>query len=204
MQFEKYRAELSDTIMNVINPQCKKDDYGDLYKYFLETEATDVNDRIHYFSSFYYMLAELALFSGFAAFFLTFLDLSLLAGHIHPDLAILAKAMITMGILVHIAILHPLTAVKRSRTQYTLIVALLMVSAGMFLLTYACWRAGLIGIKFAFQGVRWEPLLLLGVGYLFQRLADKTWKQIIREQMVLVHHRKYKLIQAAAIFEPRY
>ena len=85
LTFEKHRIKLNDEIIRVVaaSPavpevevalvpiQHQSPDHVALYKVFLECKAVDVKDRIHYFSSFYYMLVELSFFSWVAAFWVT-------------------------------------------------------------------------------------------------------------------------------------
>src|SRR5437879_1772386 len=60
--FNQYREQLNQTIISTANVDPSKD-YVNQYKYFLETRAHSIKERIHYFSSFYYMLDEMSLIS---------------------------------------------------------------------------------------------------------------------------------------------
>lgn len=87
LHFEKYRVQLNEEITrilttapvvreveNVLPPARnvhESRDHVALYKLFLESKAADLRDRVHYFSSFYYMLIELSLFSWLVAFWIT-------------------------------------------------------------------------------------------------------------------------------------
>jgi hypothetical protein len=67
--FKKDVTRLTNAIVEAANCDRSRDLRKE-YKYFLETRAPLVKERIHYFSSFYYMLDEMSLISAIAALIL--------------------------------------------------------------------------------------------------------------------------------------
>src|SRR5438876_3729299 len=64
--FDHYRQRLNNAVREATAAKEAKN-YVNEYKYFLETDGRHYKDRIHYFSSFYYMLDELSLISALGA-----------------------------------------------------------------------------------------------------------------------------------------
>jgi hypothetical protein len=195
MHFEKYRHELNSAIASVLGKDVTSDNV-DIYKYFLETQADDMSDRIHYFSSFYYMLIELALFSWVAAFFVLCNNVWRLTAPAHPNVTRIAVALVICSGLLQFAIQWPLTAVKTKRTENILKLEWILSSLALVIFVEPACRASTWSLSGTMH-MGAVPVALFAVGYLFWRLGDKHWKQIIREQVVLVNHRAATIVEIA-------
>lgn len=70
-EFKRITGHLNDVVAEAAAFEKTSDHqaYKDFYKYFLEAHAdAGLRERIHYFSSFYYMLVQLSVLSLLAAF----------------------------------------------------------------------------------------------------------------------------------------
>ncbi len=207
--FERQRKLLNQQIVKVIGGESTIDQVN-LYKYFLETEATDLKDRIHYFSSFYYMLTELSLFSIGSALGLAFSALSgcyLLQfrsvqaappGTFTASLLVIAAAAVQVFLLFGLAgIRNPGTPNEGIRERLPVLLAHLpplLIAIAIAVLMFSLWTHGLKGSVLDVLGDYrvWAFAIL---GFVFYRLAAKQWSAIIGEQVVLVTHRADALVQ---------
>ena len=197
IHFEKYRLILKNEIDRVIGSETP-DDNVRYYKYFLETDAEKVNDRIHYFTSFYYMLVEVSLFSALGVLFSVHRWLFTLTGVSHHTAALFGTAAILTAVALQLGVEAGLQSIRTRRTKIIIGAEFLLLSAGFLVMLVAAYRAGGLGDV---ECLGWTPLLLLIVTYLFWRLAEKHWKQIINEQLVLVNHRADALIAVSRMFD---
>jgi hypothetical protein len=178
------------------------------YKYFLETEAGQLKDRVHYFSSFYYMLVALSLVSAGGAAALTLMQLS--ANHLFrfrilqssPPGTFTASVLVLAAAAVQLYTLRGLSSIRLQGTgsqeaeaQARERRAELISSAPLVLLLFAlAWLTGaqIAGSQYllliaAVTDYRMWVLVTLAV--VFERLGSKQWAAIIREQVVLVNDR---------------
>ena len=196
--FEQQRASLNAEIARITGLSEASDNVA-TYKYFLETDAEDVNDRIHYFSSFYYMLVELSLLSASGAYFLTAKFLFKATIEVSPRLAFLSMEFIMVACAIQIVVLFPLGSVRTTRTRMFIGLAVVLGLLALFVMIIGGWGS-VLSFRFAFGKIGWTPLILMLLGYLFWRLGEKHWRQIVSEQIVLVNARAPKLIEAARKF----
>jgi hypothetical protein len=202
LHFEKYRRKLNDEIVRVVGvrrlaqaEEAKDENQGHdhvaIYKLFLESKASDVKDRIHYFSSFYYMLVELSLFSLIAAFWITSHQVFFLARvlqHRYSDW--IGHLVISVGLVLQAILLCGLTSVQTARSKVTLGLSMTLAASGVLYVFLVCLPENLTYL--ASQGLDPNPLPLglLFVAFAFERLGAKQWKQIIEEQVILVRWRE--------------
>jgi hypothetical protein len=205
--FERYRDELNREVARIINypspvaevaealdpPSLSQGDHGAVYKLFLEIKATDVKDRIHYFSSFYYMLVELSIISWVAAFWLTAQDsIELARAFGHSHWAWLSIVVITVGAASQVVLLCGLKALTSKRSKVWLSSSLLLAAGGLLIAFFATASVQLAEIRFGWAP-NFVPIVLLFVAFAFERLGAKNWKQIILEQVELVNFKAEEL-----------
>ncbi len=202
--FRHNRDRLNRRIVEVAQVQDSKD-YVYEYKYFLETSA-DIRDRIHYFSSFYYMLDEMSLISVVAAVGLIarFFD------ELHSG-----NPISTYFVLV--ALVWQLGGFYRGRREKPrdapsygfellgrwlcswigIVVAWFLWNVGLAILSNHLWPRGPV------YQVDWRFWALMAAAVIFERLGAKQWKSIINEQMVLVRDKKDHLKKVMDASTPR-
>jgi hypothetical protein len=202
--FENCRVKLNDEITRVIRtapavheiesalePPYKVHENSDhvaLYKVFLETKVPEAKDRIHYFSSFYYMLIELSLFSLVAAFCLTAnYCIAFARATGHRSAAWTAVFMIAFAVAAQIALLCGLKGLSSNRSKIWLCSSLLLAAAGLFIAFGSTLTVNLCQLKTCGWRPNVVPPLLIFVAFAFERLGAKQWKQIIDEQVILVN-----------------
>lgn len=197
LYFEKQRSALNDEIARITGLSPQTDNVG-VYKYFLETEVAEFSDRIHYFSSFYYMLIELSLLSAAGAYFMMASALFHSVVPLHRRTAVTGVVLISIAGAIQLCALFPLTSVRTHLTRILLFVEGFIGIVGIAWLTVMslCNRVFLV----SFRAAGWTALLLVITAYLFWRLADKHWKQIIGEQIALVNVRAGELIKSAETY----
>jgi hypothetical protein len=179
--FEKFRKPLNDAIIAATGKGQGQDNV-DLYKYFLETSSTSLRDRIHYFSSFYYMLVELSFVSGATALCLLISSLSDAAGPSNRCPVAFAGTSILFGIVVQVALLAGLQGIRTKWMTAISLAPLFLVLLGISALAIvAGWSSFLKSLTDDFL----FPIFLL-LAFAFERLGAKHWKQITREQIILV------------------
>jgi hypothetical protein len=185
------------------------DAYRDLYKYFLATSAPEMRDRIHYFSSFFYMLCELSLVS-FAAWVVvvTQLLLGVLSGG-DSWMRVVAWTLLVAAAGVQAMLCSEVfeTGKKRSRppsshsqesgalSDPSLIPVALVATAIIWLLGCAVYVRG-FGVLRPSHAFRLTFALPVTSWFLFW-LASWQWKAIIGEQRVLVRHKR-EILKAMA------
>ncbi|MGA7217084.1 MAG: hypothetical protein WBX38_02150 [Candidatus Sulfotelmatobacter sp.] len=202
--FEKCRVKLNDEITRVIRTAPavhevesaldppyqvhENSDHVALYKVFLEVKVPEARDRIHYFSSFYYMLIELSLFSLVAAFCLT-ADYCVVFARAtdHRSAAWIAIFMIAVAVATQIALLCGLKGLSTNRSKIWLCSSLLLAAAGLFIASGATLAFNLHQLRVSGWSPNVVPPLLIFVAFAFERLGAKQWKQIIDEQVILVN-----------------
>jgi hypothetical protein len=159
------------------------DDHIHEYKYFLETRAAGIKERIHYFSSFYYMLVEVSLFSGIAA-------IGMIVKLLHDVHCVGWLELLLAGAtLVQLSLL--------GLRNYTRVFRRLRVAPlGMVLL----W--GLLrGAEYLSHCARISDtasthstiITLFALAYVFERLGAKHWKAVINEQLILVKDKSQEI-----------
>lgn len=203
--FIKNVKELGDAIKKVANDnevvgkndEQKKDPdpYKDVYKYFLEKHAPETKERIHYFSSFYYMLAEMSLISAIAAFYLIykfFADLGL-DWRIVIIPAILSLALQLFMLYRDISKEVQLKLDTHPRWKWIMRYAISWIGIilvglfGMWIWAVCLNKVWPNGSTFH---VDWRFFVLLSVAFVFGRLAAMQWKSVISEQIILVKDKK--------------
>jgi len=199
INFERYRVELKDAIDRVLGTKTEGDNVN-VYKYFLETKASDISDRIHYFSSFYYMLTELSLFSGMAAYFFVAQCLFSATKAGNSRGATFGAVLIGFAVLVQLVALFPLSGVRTSRTKTALVVEVVLAILGVVSMVVAYLEMPGMDVRRLLREIGWTPVVFVIASYLFWRLAEKHWKQVIREQVVLVSDRAADLIAVNRTF----
>lgn len=194
MYFEKQRAALNNEIADVASVPSAKDNV-DCYKYFLETNSDGLNERIHYFSSFYYMLVELSLISTLAAYSISAFCLFQATYSISPKLSIFSISLILLAIAIQLVAQFPLSGVKTKRTKAFLKIEVIAAILALLLMTSASFIHGALSLAafYKSRAIAVPPLII--VGYLFWRLGEKHWRQVIGEQIVLVNVKSDCLIE---------
>lgn len=192
--FEVQRASLNNEIARITELSNSEDNVS-VYKYFLETGAAEFSDRIHYFSSFYYMLIELSLFSGAAAYFMITSSFFDRLRDINKAFAYTAVVLVGLACVIQLGALFFLTSVRTLRSRMVLYCDFGLSVAAIVCLVIGGVCSNIAGA--AFRAIGWTPLLLLILCYLFWRLGEKHWQQIVGEQLVLVNVKADKLREAA-------
>jgi hypothetical protein len=196
--FERGRKQLHDEIRAVLGGGSEEDNgdpYRPLYKYFLETKAADLKDRIHYFSSFYYMLVELSFFSLVAVIAHTLLPLLHLAHSTgpHPVANFIATYSVGSAIFVQLLLVaEPRSIPKKwwSKLSELSFVPLLLVVVGLGTLAWV------VGMSRSFDlFTEYRVLALLFFFFAFERFGARQWDAVVREQVILVRTRSNDLIQ---------
>jgi len=183
--FERERQELNKRIVEICGGSEARD-HKDLYKYFLETKALSIRDRIHYFSSFYYMLCELSLFS-FGA-----LAILVLSGLVHlarlnelKAQVFVAVFLVVLAAILQVVLLFDLVSIRnrRARRLSVLPSVFVLMAAGILAFSLAAAdRAKALLLVFT----DFRPWLLLFLSFIFERLGRRQWQSIVAEQVVLV------------------
>jgi hypothetical protein len=193
--FDKHRKSLNDAVAATVNAD-NTDNYVSEYKYFLETYAQQMKDRIHYFSSFYYMLDEMSLISAVAAVVLICNFFSSL----NPGWPI-STYFVVLAFVLQIASLYLTVgdglkgASPTARTLRWQVYALkrgwiaitgiwLVWNFVMSIFLHHIWPRG------PFYGVDSRFWVLIAAVCIFERLAAKQWKSIIKEQVTLVKEKR--------------
>jgi hypothetical protein len=209
--FDRHRAALDRAIEQVLGRRLAAD-HVHYYKYFLETRGASIKDRVHYFSSFYYMLAELSLLSLLAAvilFCFTLTDgylFALRSLSTAPRGTATASGLFICAAIVQAVLLIPKPGLRlrASRARRDLLhnglAYLPTVLAGAAVLTLVLARA------------TYERPLLLWIGLLdprvwfftvlsiaLARLGAKQWAAIINEQIIFVRDRSADLRELAGV-----
>lgn len=181
--FEKYRKPLNDAIIETTSKGGGRDNV-DVYKYFLETSDSPLRNRVHYFSSFYYMLVELSYISVVAGFYLLASDLLAKIGVSYEISRHLAVASILIGVAGQVLLLGGLTGIEGRKYKVMAILSVCLPFAGLAILIFI---AGLPSSWECFSKGGGVPALLI-LAFAFERLGAKHWKQIISEQVIFVKH----------------
>ena len=175
------------------------EDYVDLYKYFLETAASEISARAHYFSSFYYMLVELSLVSFLAAFIpgLAWGFQSAAASGATYRLLIVG-VLVSTAVVLQTYLLRGLSGVRqRSESGSEFNVAFVPPALLLMAICFADYPS-LRALR-SLRGLNWlslvQPMLFLVLAFAFERLAAKQWRAIIREQIWLVRDKAAELSQ---------
>lgn len=205
--FELERDRLNTAIVESIRGD-RNIDYVGPYKYFLETEATHLKDRVHYFSSFYYMLTALSLFSAAAAMTLALTQLT--ANHLFrfrslqaaPPGTFTASVLVLAAGLAQLYALQGLWSIRldstgsdeqkararEGRERRVAIAPIVLLMLSLTWLTIAQIAAGQRSLLInTLADYRMWLLFVLAV--LFERLGRKQWAAIIGEQVTLVKDR---------------
>jgi hypothetical protein len=199
--FEKQRVRLNDEIARVASVSRERDNV-DFYKYFLETSADNLSDRIHYFTSFYYMLLELSLFSAAAAYVLVAQFLFKAIASVSPIVVKLAVCSIALACIIQLTVLFALSGIKTVRTKRALVAEpLLGILALVIMILSGFWK-GVLSVHILLCGIGLTPAILLTASYLFWRLGEKHWKQVIGEQVTLVNDHAKDLVELGGKCHP--
>lgn len=161
------------------------DPYVHAYKYFLQTKAPEMRDRVHYFTSFYYMLTELSLFSFLGAVFLLFYHLrpGPQAGGSHL-LSVAVCVCVFLAVSLQVGFVLGIIQPGNTGSSIYLWLPFFILGLAFVLLMifhYLADTAGLLRSIFNYWSV-----ILFFLFSAFQRLAASQWEQIIGEQEVLV------------------
>ena len=156
------------------------------YKYFLETSAPGIKDRIHYFSSFYYMLIELSLLSAVAA-----LALVLNIVNVLGCLSKLTLLLFVFGISVQLSALYFPKRSDRGKTldrifQYGPVGLLALGLLSAFITSELQGKSCPSALSMALD---WRLPCLFVAALVFERLGTRHWESVIKEQIVLVKHK---------------
>ena len=208
--FDRHRATLDRSIEQVLGRRLAAD-HVHYYKYFLETRGTSIKDRVHYFSSFYYMLAELSLISLLAAVLLfcqTLTDGYLFAlrsfstapcGTATASGLLICAAVIQTSLLLDTSGLRvkPTTWRDRLKKWLALLPAALTGAAVLTLVLarVTCERSVLLWIGVVDPRVWSFAVLSIALA----RLGAKQWAAIINEQVVFVRDRSADLRELADV-----
>ncbi len=162
-------------------------DHTALYKYLLTVGPTSVSDRVHYFSSFYYMLITLSLYSVFAAIAEFFIPAFQIAYAVH--LCGWATALFLSMAAVATQLFFMFVTGVRNRREYMekfrFLPAAMIGGAGAFISLDFAFFTGTS--TFSQTRAIWIVLLAL-LAFVLANLGNKQWRSIINEQ--IVHVRK--------------
>lgn len=191
--FDKHRKPLNDAIIETISAEEGKDNV-DLYKYFLETCDSPLRSRVHYFSSFYYMLVELSFISGVSAIYFLVECLRKDTSVVSGFLADAAFGGILLGIVIQVLLLCGLHGLRKKEMPVILAVApgLLLTGGIITLSSIAGWPNFLA----CFTRDYLVPTFFL-LAFAFERLGANHWNQIISEQIIFVRHQSKYLLEIA-------
>jgi len=175
-----------DSLNNAIGMSAGPGEHTSLYKYFLTVGRRDVRDRVHYFSSFYYMLIAISMYSLVAALIETIVPAFRVA---LPDCgggcivagAFILVALVTQLSLVFATGVHGWHSYARTWAKFVPTIAVVVATVVSVAQT--------IVVGTSFEGVRasWIVLLLLAA-FIFANLGNKQWKAIIQEQVINVRN----------------
>jgi hypothetical protein len=184
---------------NVIRAQISRSgDHRDLYKYFLTTAAPEMRDRVHYFSSFYYMLCELSLVS-FATWLAVVVAMLLRGMQGYPSWA--TKVAWTLFALAALYQSFRCTDLHKHHKGaerlfgdlwWQRMLPAMCVAAGILWLTVWVAAARGVSVLQAQYVLRLSFALPVAAVFLFC-LANWQWTAIIGEQTVLVTHKRKQL-----------
>jgi hypothetical protein len=180
LDFEKWRIKLNKELGG--GP-----DQVDRYKYFLETRGEKIKDRIHYFSSFYYMLVELSLFSFAAAICLTHSFIESLRSDLGFWVWVL-RVLIVVALVLQLLLPSSLRE-KKGAVSKLKFVPLLLLTLWATLHLLLNWHSLYRAWPSAIQKV----LYLLAAAYIFSRLGVKYWKSVIGEQIIFVREKSNEI-----------
>lgn len=199
--FERERKRLNDAIVTITTEDIGVD-HVDLYKYFLETRALDLKDRVHYFSSFYYMLCELSMFSFIALVAVTICHLAECRPYKLDVIATLgkevidARSLILVAAILQIALLGGLGGIRGRIATYAAPVPVLLTAIALGWLVYARISDGKTDLVLAV--LRDSRTYALGLATLvFATLGTKQWRAVVGEQIFLVRDRRKQLTEIA-------
>lgn len=194
--FESHRNRLNDAIAALIGGQ-QTTDHVEIYKYFLQTKATELRDRVHYFSSFYYMLTELSFFSIIAAVTQALWILTKMAESVQSHFPVLTAVIcVAASLVLQTLLLVGLCSIRErwQRRLSFLPFVLILVSLSTLLLSVRPLKS--FGLVAACQVL---GLLILSIA--FERLATKQWKAIIGEQIILVREKADDIRKVAECYQ---
>jgi hypothetical protein len=197
--FERGKTDLNRRIIEIGSASGDSKDYVGEYKYFLETRAPEIKERIHYFTSFYYMLDEMSLISAIAAIALVFMFFR----ELNPDWP-MSVNFVLVGIVLQLITLHR-DSYSKAVESYRL-----LEKIPRWMLKYAASWLGIVTIwllwnwTLAFHYHRtwpfgplfridWRFWALICVSMVFERLGAKQWNSIMKEQLVLVNNKRTAL-----------
>jgi hypothetical protein len=225
--FERWRSELNRAIVDAVGGPATTD-YVNAYKFFLETKALDMRSRVHYFSSFYYMLTELSLISAMAAVSVVLATLTegFLFRFVSLGLAPIGTASasgIVVGALVLQIVLMALGSrskgqradvARRGRPeettprrvdpgrilQWATVLPWILIAAAIALLIYQHlrWKRSDLVIAAVADYRGWA---FTALAVTFGLLAQKNWRSIISEQVFLVRNRRPEIVAIVEAFK---
>ena len=210
LAFDRNRKSLDDAIEAALGRRLQED-HINLYKYFLETKGTLIKGRVHYFSSFYYMLIELSLFSFLASLGLVCWHLtdghlfSFASLHLAPRGTGTASALLAIAIVVQMFVLLGISGLRRTPTTARQKLATLTSYAPPFLAAASITML-IIARLFLERG----DLLLVSVtdgrlwalalfGTVLASLGVKQWQAVVGEQVVFVNEMRQSLREVARL-----
>lgn len=190
--FWKHVNELETEIELIVGKAPTADGHTATYKYLLTTGSAVVRERVHYFSSFYYMLIALSLFSAFAAMSLFFIPALLLSrefksGGFWITLSLLGLASVVQYL--RMQRVEP-TKGRPSKLEIGFVLAILgaiLVQAADFAL-----HSGVL--HFSLSRMLWMGACA-ALAVVFASLGNKQWKSIVNEQKVHVRSAKDSLLK---------
>ncbi len=186
--FEKWRNKLNDAIIATTG-RGQGTDNVDVYKYFLETTGSGLRERIHYFSSFYYMLVELSFISFIAGLYLVDSKLYPIASSRCEAVSCFGVMCLLLAMVGQVLLLSGLSGIRERRDFILSVFPPCLALVGTVALVIV---AGWPSFRFSFVE-NYNVLVFISLGFAFERLGAKHWKQIIGEQVVLVRYRAEEL-----------
>jgi hypothetical protein len=196
--FEKSRKELNDAIIAATGHGEGRDNV-DVYKYFLETTGSELRERIHYFSSFYYMLVELSFISVISALYLVDSKLYPIARSRCAAASCFGFICLLLAIVGQVILLSGLSGLREKRDKILAVFPTCLAVVGSVVLAVV---AGWPSFRFSFMENYPVPVFI-SLAFAFERLGAKHWKQIVGEQIVLVKYHAEKLKTISSKLEKR-
>lgn len=193
ISFERGRSQLNTAINKIL--QTNKSDNVNLYKYFLETKALNLKDRIHYFSSFYYMLVELSLFSLITALAVAASCMRdvLSQSSVAPWFVCFPIALFFLAAVIQASLLGQLRGIPTGWKAPIARTPLILVGVAFLVQFGHTWYARVLSEYAKEKHAAFAVLVLLAVAFAFERLAAKQWLAITHEQIVLVLDKQAEL-----------
>ncbi len=186
--FDKWRKGLNDAIISATGYGMERDNV-DVYKYFLETTGSGLRERIHYFSSFYYMLVELSFISFISGLYLVDSKLYPIASSRCEALSCFGIICLLLAVVGQVLLLSGLSVIRERRDVNLSVFPPCLALVGTAVLAIV---AGWPSFRFSFME-NYNVAVFISLAFAFERLGAKHWKQIIGEQIVLVRYRAKEL-----------